>query len=319
LAYYSNMGSISSPTNQHLLVEKVLIMIHGSDRNADEYFCTALSLIPKNDDGKVLVLAPKFASPEDTKELPSDENFLIWQDHGEDLLISHSWRYGADAMNAPISSYAALDRLVEFLVQARRVQFPNLSQISLAGHSAGGQVTHRWALLSSYDDDDVVEIRAIVANPRSYCYLDNRRIVADNYVVPDAHDVALCTHYNKWQWGLEAGGNLISPYKDEALKETPAERMAERYATRTVIYLSGQYDTLHQIDRCATSFFQGTTRKERAEYYQQALQSYFQRDSVHQFHVVPQSPHDHSLMFQSDVGRNAIFGTNDEESIIGAE
>jgi pimeloyl-ACP methyl ester carboxylesterase len=297
-------------------------MIHGSGRNADDYFCTALSLLPQNDE-RVLVLAPKFASPED--KLP--ENFLIWQDHGENLPLSHTWRYGADAMNAPISSYAALDRLVESLVHARRVQFPNLSRISVAGHSAGGQVAHRWALLSSYNsaagagaawNDDVVEIRAIVANPRSYCYLDNRRIIADDYIVPDADDVALCTDYNQWQWGLEAGGTIICPYKEEALKETPAERMAERYATRNVIYLAGQYDTLPQTDRCDTSVFQGKTRKERAEHYQQALQSYFQRE-VHQFHVVPQSPHDHSLMFQSEVGRKAIFGNNHEESTIGVE
>ena len=82
----------------------------------------------------------------------------------------------------------------------------------MAGHSAGGQYVHRWTLLSSspiiwgedggsgsdsvsvvHDDNNAnananansttttnnreIEIRTAVANPRSYCYLDNRRMI----------------------------------------------------------------------------------------------------------------------------------------------
>jgi pimeloyl-ACP methyl ester carboxylesterase len=306
LAYYSNMQSITVPNNQHFAVETVLVMIHGSGGNADDYFCAALSVVPEIVDESVLVIAPLFASPEDG---PLLDNLLVWADHGGPL--SHSWRYGADAINAPVSSYGALDELVEYLAHAN-VQFPNVRQIAVAGHSAGGQIAHRWALLSNSPAWETVSIRAVVANPRSYCYLDNRRMSADGtFGLPDVDMAAICSSYDQWQWGLEPGGNVICPYKDQALNETPAEIMAKRYATRKVIYLAGEYDTIPQHDRCETQFFQGSNRNERAKNYFQALEHYFGRP-VQQLQVVPGSPHDHSLMFQSETGRKAIFGQDKE-------
>ncbi len=88
----------------------------------------------------------------------------------------------------------------------------------------------------------------------------------------DEEDVAVCSGYDQWQWGLEPGGNLICPYKDQALEEYPAEIMAKRYATRKVIYLAGEYDTIPTMDRCETSVFQGRNRNERAKNYFQALE-----------------------------------------------
>ena len=313
LAYYSNMDSVTVPQNRHLRVETVLIMIHGSARNADDYFCAALSVMALDNKNKknatnsdtVLVLAPKFAAPEDE---PSLDNALVWVDHDENIPLSHTWRYGADAMNAPISSFAALDSLVEYLVQAK-VQYPNLRRIVVAGHSAGGQITQRWALLSNSPAWETIDVRAVVANPRSYSYLDGRRIAADGttFEVPDEDDIAFCEDYNKWTWGLEPGGRLVCPYKDNALKITPADTMTERYATRKVIYLAGEHDTISLFDACETSNFQGENRNERAKNFVQGLKEYFGRP-VHALHIVPGSPHDHSLMFQSEAGQRAIFG-----------
>ena len=45
----------------------------------------------------------------------------------------------------------------------------------LLGSSAGGQTVQRWALLSNSPAWKTMNIRAVVANPRSYAYLDDRR------------------------------------------------------------------------------------------------------------------------------------------------
>jgi len=325
LAYHSNMGLITSESLELRKIEKILIMIHGSSRNADDYFCAALSLIPKGERGKVLILTPKFLAPEDEEdyELYKEDGteFLIWQDESNDKYpLSHTWRYGADALNAPLSSYETLDRLLEFLVLAAPVRFPSLQQISVAGHSAGGQVIQRWALLSNsfvfYQTR--VEIRAIAANPRSYCYLDRRRILPTtsqggefSFRIPSNYEFQLCPEYNDWTWGLEPAGSLNCPYKDRALRRTPLEQMAKQFAFKNVFYLTGAYDVLPQEDHCATYYFQGNNRHERALYYFEALMEYYktQKDATlrHQLYTISESPHDHTLMFQSEAGRNAIF------------
>jgi hypothetical protein len=143
--------------------------------------------------------------------------------------------------------------------------------------------------------------------------LDARRMNGDTLEVPDPDDVQSCSDYNQWQWGLDQGGNLTCPYKDQALQETSADKMAQRYAMRQVIYLSGEFDTLLAMDRCETRVFQGKNRQERAKKYVKAIEGYFGQP-VHELHIVPGSPHDHSLMFQSQVGRQAIFGKKTETS-----
>jgi pimeloyl-ACP methyl ester carboxylesterase len=329
-AYYSNMGPITAKHSDQLKkVEKVLIMIHGSSRNAEDYFCASLSLVPKEERDKVLVITPRFLAPDDIDGIiaeyvennniwfyqeddetvsdgsaPPHLEFLIWQDKSSDgFPLSHTWRYGADAMSAPISSFDALDRLVAFLDRTKSI-FPNLKQVSVAGHSAGGQFSHRWALLSNeaFWSSREVEIRAIAANPRSYCYLDERRWIQvdENTMMfekPSDESIGSCPEYNEWTWGLEEGEYLDCRYKDLAVNQTSSSAMAERYALRNVSYLTGEYDTITQDDHCATHSFQGRDRHERALNYFAALKTFFSSTYLnHQIYTVPESPHDHFLM-----------------------
>ena len=321
LAYHSNMGPITKSNTKHLNVQKVLIIIHGSGRNADDYFCLGLSLIPETEHDNVLVIVPKFLAPED-EILSSNHQFLIWQDRSNQYYpLGHSWRYGANAINAPISSYETLDQIVEYLLATAPLRFPNLKLISLAGHSAGGQVVHRWALLSNSLAwrNPHVEVRAIAANPRSYCYLDKRRLIPHHDIInnstkmvfetPSKKSVDRCPDYNAWNWGLGPGGDLNVPYKDTSLQITPAHEMAMRYAYRNVVYLTGENDLIVQNDHCATFEFQGRSRHERAIYYYKALKDFYEQRQAfgQELYTIPESPHDHFLMLQSEAGRKAIF------------
>lgn len=81
------------------------------------------------------------------------------------------------------------------------------------------------------------------------------------------------------------------------------------------IYLSGKYDTVVQPNDHCGNAIQGGNRHERADLFYSGLQEYFGKPElpVHTFHTVPNSNHDHSLMFQSSLGRNAIFGPSTDK------
>jgi hypothetical protein len=157
LGYYSNMGSITETNTTHDQVTRAVIILHGSLRDADDYFCTGLTLLDEdeaaNDDvaspQNTLILVPWFASVSDEMDHASivpgskdtnqrhnpliPKNILIWKDvvQAYDWYHWHLWRYGADADNADISSFTALDRMVEHV----SASFPKLEQITVAGHS----------------------------------------------------------------------------------------------------------------------------------------------------------------------------------------
>jgi hypothetical protein len=97
------------------------------------------------------------------------------------------------------------------------------------------------------------------------------------------------------------------PYRDAVLQTVNATEMAHRYVGRKVIYLSGELDTVPTEDECETTVFQGSNRQERARNYVRGLQEVFGR-VVHEWYIIQGSPHDHTLMFQSERGKSSIFG-----------
>ena len=150
--------------------------------------------------------------------------------------------------------------------------------------------------------------------------MDDRRFVYD----PTTNDTEFrrpddmyiqqnCPDYNQWIWGLDAGGNVTAPYKDNAIAEAGgAASLAYRYVTeRRVVYLAGGEDMEVFEDECG-SVIQGKTRRERSLHFLMSLQQMYpeemKKQGLHNRLVVPGVPHDHSLMFQSSEGQQALFG-----------
>ena len=328
LAYYCNMENIITDDpetlNRHAKVENVVVVVHGSGYEADDYLLAVQSSIPETvDSSTVLIVAPYFVRPEDENVTTNDESreILRWADKVPEQSMQHSFRYGADAVNAPISSYATMDSLLQYLAKAE-VQFPNLKRVVVTGHSAGGQFVQRWALLSSSPvwDGTVgsfvmerrpipsrsLDIRVVVANPRSYCYLDARRWIDGNFTLPSKRQILDCPNYNAWEWGLDDGGAILCPYRDLALNQISRGGMANRYVKRDVVYLAGEFDKETQVDGCESADFQGPNRLERSYRFFTSLREMFGED-FHQWFQVKKSPHDHWLMYQSESARTAIF------------
>lgn len=311
LAYLSSMSAIDSVDekriNQHLRVETLIVMVHGSGRNVDDYICSTYAATPNPE--TTLIVAPWFLAPEDGPvNITADQTKpLVWAEDGP---IWHTWRYGADAMNAnvPVSAYEAVDAIVDFVAE-NTVRFPKLRRIVVAGHSAGGQFTQRWALLSNSTafHNPRLQVRAIVANPKSFCYLDARRYFDGVLRAPTIEEIGDCDTYNEWEWGLDEGNFLPTPYKDRAIAMAGGvDAIVQRYATRDIIYLAGEMDVLPNGD-CQAQL-QGPYRRKRSEHFFASLQEVYGHQ-VHHRLVVAGVYHNHALMFQSPEGQVALFGS----------
>lgn len=151
VAYLSTMGAIDdqSPGTimQHERVQTVVIVIHGSSRDVDDYLCCSNSALPYEEqnpqNSTIMVITPWFMAPKDNfvnfANLDPSVEPIRWAETGP---IDHTWRYGADAINANFSSYAVVDKMIDVMINDQ-LHFPSLKKIVIAGHSAGGQYVHR--------------------------------------------------------------------------------------------------------------------------------------------------------------------------------
>ena len=71
---------------------------------------------------------------------------------------------------APLSAFDALDTLLAKL--GDRAILPTLSQIVLAGFSAGGQLVQRYAAVGKGSD---IDLRYVVGSPSSFLYFGDAR------------------------------------------------------------------------------------------------------------------------------------------------
>lgn len=317
-AYFSSMGSLEDDNmhklDQHRTTTHVFIVIHGSGRNAEDYFCSATASVPSELVNTTMVIAPWFLAPKD--EVPdTPDELLRWNETGP---IPHTWRYGAEATDGVTSSYQALEIMVE-TIMLDEYRFPNLCEIIVAGHSAGGQFTHRWALTSSAkfwgDSKDannrLVPLRVVAANPRSFCYLDARRYNRIGKLVkPEPHRIEKCPGYNGWEWGFEMNGRVSLPHhvkKEIEDHDGDVSWLLKAYSKRDVVYLAGSLDILPVYSECEDDDFQGKNRFERSLLYFNSLQELY-GSPTHQRQIADGVPHDHCLIFQSKAGQEALFG-----------
>merc|ERR1712096_46894 len=149
----------------HPQVTRAIAHIHGAGRNADEYFCWAYESYEIEyplGNPEVFIVALNFQILNDNP-LPNE---LYWTEPG--------WKTGYDSENpgASISSFTVLGFIVEqkFLNPAL---FPNLQQITLSGHSAGGQFMNRYSEGTRIQPP--IPTRYIPANPSTYAYLMPQR------------------------------------------------------------------------------------------------------------------------------------------------
>jgi hypothetical protein len=276
-------------------ITRALIVIHGTNRDADNYFRNALAaafLDAALDD--TVVIVPRIASNDGRgcqDKLAANE--VSYSCNG------NSWRSGgASSKNPDLTSFDFVDEILRKL--ARKEAFPNLKAIVVAGHSAGGQFVTRYEMSNRVHETLGLPVTYVVANPSSYAYLDKTRPAGENAagfrVFGDSRN---CTTYDQWPYGLEGRTGYAAKESDDQLKK--------QLASRPTTYLLGEIDILPLggFDSSCPAMAQGPTRRARGEAFTKYIKEKFGADPKLQ--IVSECGHNARCMFTSEEALPILF------------
>jgi pimeloyl-ACP methyl ester carboxylesterase len=293
-------------------VRRALIMVHGTNRNADHYFATAATaafLAGALDDA--VVIAPRIASAAGNCHDVLAANEVSWSCSGD------SWRSGGVSASHPdLTSFDLVDQILRKL--ANKSMFPNLHAIVVAGHSAGGQFVARYQMSNRVHDTLGVAVTYVVANPSSYAWPDATRPLPVDDAAADAakgawqtedvhtkfsygpFDASACANYNRWPAGLE---NRITGYTAKISDEQLKKQLVARPAT----FLFGQVDTLPLggFDSSCPAMAQGATRRARGEAYVKYVNE--KLGAKHAVQIVSECGHNDRCVYTTDKVLPVIF------------
>lgn len=276
--FYSSYDIISDSDYIWEEIEEVIFVVHGQNRDADEYFrymTNAVRDIEKLEN--TLVISPYFKD-----EANATTGDLFWDSN---------WREGANSANtdAGISSFTVLDRLIGYLTNTEK--FPNLQEIKFAGHSSGAAMVQHFALANTSEAAfSNYEFQYVVANNQYFYYPDGRRYdenTGDFYTPTD------CTGYDFWPYGFETAPSYLDGITQENL--------LQQQISRNTVYLLGLEDTatdgtLNTTDCAATLL--GSNRLERGRNIFNYFETFYPENNQEQIEV-PNVGHDAEAMFNS--------------------
>jgi pimeloyl-ACP methyl ester carboxylesterase len=308
-------------------IQRAVIVTHGLQRNAPDYFATTVKALHNDTDPTLLVIAPHFKgfvrnSP--TCNDPLEEGELHWSCTGQGSI--NRWDDGGQARDtgdAVIYSFSMVDRLLEILSDPS--VFPNLTKVTITGHSDGGQFTQRYAAGNQMDGVIAPSLKYVLANPGSYMYLDNRRLLKGETCLedqtctaeftPDWDPDSVCPDaYNNYKYGLDRRdfGYMRSDqpgFSDDDLRS--------RFTTRAVAYLLGQNDQRNnsQFDTSCPGNAQGSHladdgsglvggRRERGTIFWNYMQ---QLGANNTLTIVPTCGHDEFCMYSAQEMIDALL------------
>jgi hypothetical protein len=280
-------------------ITRAVIIFHGKGRDVEGYYRTALEAagIAGPAGGEAVFIAPQFLDQEDIGAHHVSGEMLRWR--------STNWEAGAPAVApAPISSYEVVDALLARL--ANPLIFPHLQTVVLAGHSGGGQLVHRYAIVGRAIvalSSSGVHLRFVVANPSSYVYFSDERPSGSGTLAP--FQSGACPRFNHWKYGPLDAPSYITLDADHTWRQMEAD-----YAQRDVIYLLGTADTdprEKDLDLTCGGEAQGPTRFARGQAYYAYLHSRHPSGWNQRLWFVPGVAHSARQMFTSRCGVGAIF------------
>jgi len=301
--------SLSAPNSA---IHRALIMVHGTNRNADHYFATAIGAAfmagAMND---TVVISPRIASADQGCGDKLEPHEVSWSCRGD------SWRSGGMALSDPdLSSFDFVDQILRKL--ADKKVFPNLTAIVVAGHSAGGQFVGRYEMANRVHETLGTAVSYVVANPSSYAWPDATRPLSAGDATPEnaglgwktekphtdfqfgPFDAAKLPKYDEWPMGLEKRtAGYTAKMSDDQLRH--------QLVSRPTTYLLSQVDTLPLggFDSSPSAMAQGATRRARGEAFVKYIaDKYGAKPNVL---IVPECGHNDRCVYTTDTVFPIIF------------
>ncbi|MBA3975812.1 MAG: hypothetical protein C0504_16525 [Candidatus Solibacter sp.] len=281
-------------------IKLAYIMVHGTNRNASEYFAwTLASTAAAAKLHSTAVVAPHFKARTAAGGDPVNPGELFW--------TNEAWKTGETASNGAEFSYDAMNSIVRAV--ADRTRFPNLEEIVVAGHSAGGQYVQRYAATNLIDPIANIKIRYVVANPSSYLYMNELRLSpggacseaggCTGKFIPYS-DAQNCTTYNHYRFGLDRLTGFAAL--------AGAQRIRAQFPARRVYYLVGELDTNTAdptLDKSCPAQSQGPNRRERGlNFFNHVTR---QIPANHKLGIAPGCGHSAVCVFAGPAGVKAVF------------
>lgn len=281
----------------HPEITRAAIVFHGKGRNVEGYF-SALERAA-HEAGHVsqqtLLWAPQFLREEDAEAHHLPKQFLRWH--------AGSWTAGESASGPlPLSTFDVIDAMLATL--ANRERFPNLITVVLIGHSGGGQLLNRYAIVGrSAIRMAGIHLRFVIANPSSYFYFSDDRPQRDGSFA--AFHNSACPKFDHWRYGPVNAPAYVSATSPEAWRD-----YEQNYIKADVIYLMGTADTDPEqvdLDTSCAGEAQGSERLERGTSYFRYLKSRHPQGFTQQLWFVRGVAHVGSRMVESPCAIAAVF------------
>jgi hypothetical protein len=281
----------------HPEITQAVIVFHGKGRNVEGYYSALERAAHEagHASDHTLLWAPQFLREEDAEAHHLPKQFLRWH--------AGSWTAGEPASGPlPLSTFDVIDAMLATL--ANRMRFPNLTTVVMIGHSGGGQLLNRYAIVGKSAITMVgIHLRFVIANPSSYFYFSDDRPQRDGSFVP--FNDATCRKFNHWRYGPINAPAYVSATSPEGWRE-----YEQNYIKADVIYLMGTDDTDPEqadLDTSCAGEAEGPERLERGKSYFRYLQSRHPRDFGQQLWFVRGVAHVGSRMVESPCAIAAIF------------
>ena len=293
-------------------ISTALIIIHGSLRNADEYFRsgTAAAFLAGALD-HTLIIAPRFASNARAGAGANCEDSLAAREASWGCNNANDWSSGGNGIGTgDRTSFDFVDQLLREL--ASKKSFPNLKAIVLSGHSGGARFVARYQMSNRVHESLQVPITYVAANAGSYPYLDHLRPTMSAIPATIAaaapgfqpsmpatppppfvpfEDAGNCTAFDAWPYGMKNRTGYAAT--------TPDEQLSKQLVTRPLVYLLGDYDILPLggFDASCPAMAQGPTRLARGLAFSKYVA---ERGARHKTLIVPLCGHNARCMFTTD-------------------
>ncbi len=264
---YESSHSLSSKNNS---IRRAIYSIHSSSYSAKSYFSRASALVDKVPDQKnsTLIIAPHILD-KSCLDNPESRNILYW----EIPAFRGTSRGFFRDKRVTVSAFEVTDMILEDV--AAGGNFPNLKTIIILGHSAGGQMTNRYAAAGIFESKIAtpmgIEVRYIVMAPSSYVYFNNERAIAGTvgrFAIPKSPP----QNYNHWGYGLE---RMYAYHKKYNV--TP-DSVIGGYPSKRILYLVGSKDRDENdpsMGRGEAAMLQGRHRLERGMIYYNYLKHFY--------------------------------------------
>ncbi|WP_166827896.1 alpha/beta hydrolase [Thalassoroseus pseudoceratinae] len=253
---YASDGPIDQSNDK---ITRIIVGIHSSGFDAEKCL-RALLLAASKVRGateSTLIVTPQFFDVNAIKQ-PIPQGLLAWKVspyRGSSLAC-----IGPQKEGIGFSAYDVMNQLLPAVANLER--FRNLKTVVVCGHSAGGQMTQRYAITSKFRPPKGVSVRFVASGASSFAYLDSKRPRQQGQEIVfeelPSEFLEKYPNYNNWGYGLDARYRAFRRASDDYLRQ--------RYAKRRVLYLCGSEDNNPNdstLSKAYGALLQGRQRLER--------------------------------------------------------